>query len=59
MSNVTATRPVIRASVRDVARAAEFLSLIFSAPVVITAADEAVPTPAGHHLVMIVGESPS
>lgn len=58
MSNVLHTRPVIRATVRDVARAAEFLSLLFDAPVVITAADEAVAAPPGHHLVMIVGERP-
>lgn len=55
--NTTATRPVIRATVADVARAAEFLSLMFAAPVVITAADEAVPAPAGHHLVLIIGET--
>lgn len=59
MSNIVRTRPVIRASVTDVARAAEFLSLIFNAPVVITASDEAVEAPAGHHLVLIVGESAS
>ncbi len=59
MSNILHTRPVIRASVADVARAAEFLSLIFDAPVVITAADETVPAPAGHHLIMIVAETAS
>lgn len=57
MSNTTATRPVIRASVSNIAVAAEFLSLLFDAPVMITAADEAVPAPGGHHLVMIVAET--
>ncbi|WP_078321729.1 hypothetical protein [Mycobacteroides chelonae] len=57
MSNTATTRPVIRASVRDIAAAAEFLSAIFDAPVVITAADVAVDAPAGHHLVMIVAEA--
>ena len=57
MSNSTATRPVIRASTADIAALAEFLSLLFDAPVTITAADEAVPAPGGHHLVMIVAET--
>jgi hypothetical protein len=57
VSNTIATRPVIRASTRDIAALAEFLSLLFDAPVMITAADEAVPAPVGHHLVMIVAES--
>ncbi|WP_396909869.1 hypothetical protein [Mycolicibacterium sp.] len=57
MNNATATRPVIRASVADVARAAEFLSAIFDAPVVITSSDVAVPAPSERHLVLIVAES--
>lgn len=57
MSNTTATRPVIRASVSDIAAAAEFLSLLFDAPVLITAADTVVPAPAERHLVMIVAET--
>ncbi|NOP95157.1 hypothetical protein [Mycolicibacterium fortuitum] len=57
MSNVTATRPVIRASVSDIARTAEFLSLLFDAPVLIAAADEVVAAPAERHLVMIVAET--
>ncbi|WP_078315410.1 hypothetical protein [Mycobacterium sp. D16Q16] len=57
MSNVTATRPVIRASVSDIMQLAEFLSTLFDAPVAITAVDEAVPTPAERHLVMIVAET--
>lgn len=57
MSNVTATRPVIRASVPNIAVAAEFLSLLFDAPVTITASDEEVPAPAERHLVMIVAET--
>lgn len=56
MSNVTATRPVIRASVSDIAAAAEFLSALFDAPVVITAADVVVPAPSERHLVMLVAE---
>lgn len=56
MSNVTATRPVIRASVLDIAAAAEFLSALFDAPVVITASDAPVSAPAERHLVMIVAE---
>lgn len=57
MSNTVTTRPVIRASTRDIARPAEFLSLLFDAPVTITSARDEVPAPAGHHLVMIVAES--
>lgn len=57
MSNVTATRPVIRASTADIARTAEFLSALFDAPVSITASDEAVPAPAERHLVMIISET--
>ncbi|MBF9519564.1 hypothetical protein [Mycobacteroides chelonae] len=57
MSNVTANRPVIRASVVDVARTAEFLSMLFDAPVIITASDAVVPAPAERHLVMIVAET--
>lgn len=56
MSNTATTRPVIRATTRDIAATAEFLSLLFDAPVVITAADEAVAAPAERHLVMIVAE---
>lgn len=52
-----ATRPVIRATVADVARAAEFLSLIFAAPVLITSARDEVATPPGHHLILIVSET--
>lgn len=59
MSNVTATRPVIRATTRDIARLAEFLSLLFDAPVMITASDEVVAAPAERHLVMIVAEPPA
>lgn len=58
MSN-TATRPVICASAADIAAAGEFLSALFDAPVMITAADLAVPAPARRHLVMIVVETPS
>lgn len=57
MSNVTATRPVIRASTADIARTAEFLSLLFDAPVLITSASDEVPAPAERHLVMIVAET--
>lgn len=57
MSNVTDTRPVIRASVSNIAQLAEFLSLLFDAPVVITASDVAVDAPAERHLVMIVAET--
>lgn len=57
MSNLVTTRPVIRASSRDIAAAAEFLSLLFDAPVVITAANSEVPAPAERHLVMIVAET--
>lgn len=57
MSNVTATRPVIRASTANIAAAAEFLSALFDAPVVITSSDVAVDAPAERHLVMIVAET--
>jgi hypothetical protein len=57
MSNATDTRPVIRASVSDIAAAAEFLSQMFNAPVIITAADTEVAAPASRHLVMIVAET--
>ncbi|NOR99664.1 hypothetical protein [Mycobacteroides abscessus] len=57
MSNATTTRPVIRATVRDVAAVAEFLSLLFDAPVVITSAGSEVSAPAERHLVMIVAET--
>lgn len=58
MSNLdTTTRPVIRASTRDIATTAEFLSLLFDAPVVITAANTEVATPASRHLVMIVAQT--
>ncbi|WP_100452025.1 hypothetical protein [Mycobacteroides abscessus] len=57
MSNVTATRPVIRASVPNIAVAAEFLSLLFDAPVTITSADQVIAAPAERHLVMIVSET--
>ncbi|QQG95914.1 hypothetical protein HBE99_02730 [Mycobacteroides chelonae] len=59
MSNTTATRPVIRASASDIIRTAEFLSLLFDAPVTITASDEVVSAPAERHLVMIVAETAS
>lgn len=59
MSNTTAaTRSVIRASVREIAKAAEFLSLIFDAPVVITAASDEVSAPSEHHLVMTSRRQP-
>ncbi|WP_255773578.1 hypothetical protein [Mycobacteroides abscessus] len=57
MSNATATRPVIRASVSDIARTAEFLSALFDAPVMITSASDEVPAPAERHLVMIISET--
>ena len=57
MSNTTATRPVIRASVPNIAVAAEFLSLLFDAPVTITSADQVIAAPAERHLVMIVSET--
>ncbi|RIS51956.1 hypothetical protein [Mycobacteroides abscessus] len=57
MSNTTASRPVIRASTADIAALAEFLSLLFDAPVMITASDEVVAAPAERHLVMIVSET--
>lgn len=57
MSNATNTRPVIRASTASIAAAAEFLSAMFDAPVVITAANSEVPAPASRHLVMIVAET--
>lgn len=59
MSNAVSTRPVIRASVSDIAAAAEFLSLLFDAPVLITSADTVVAAPAERHLVMIVAEEVS
>lgn len=57
MSNTVATRPVIRASTADIAALAEFLSLLFDAPVTITSAGDEVSAPSGHHLVMIVAET--
>ncbi|MBE5488597.1 hypothetical protein E3G71_001098 [Mycobacteroides abscessus] len=57
MSNTATTRPVIRASVSDIARTAEFLSLLFDAPVTITSAGDEVHAPAERHLVMIVSET--
>ncbi|MBU9767125.1 hypothetical protein FR943_25245 [Mycobacterium sp. TNTM28] len=57
MSNAADTRPVIRASTADIATTAEFLSCLFDAPVVITAANSEVPAPGGRHLVMIVAET--
>ncbi|QZT56208.1 hypothetical protein [Mycolicibacterium austroafricanum] len=57
MSNTTATRPVIRASTADIAELAEFLSLLFDAPVTITSAGDEVSVPAERHLVMIVAET--
>lgn len=57
MSNIVHTRPVIRASVGDIMQLAEFLSLLFDAPVAITSSDVAVDAPAERHLVMIVSES--
>ncbi|SIJ94958.1 hypothetical protein [Mycobacteroides abscessus] len=57
MSNAVTTRPVIRASTRDIAALAEFLSQLFDAPVTITSARDVVPAPAGHHLVMLVEET--
>ncbi|MFV8137395.1 hypothetical protein ACNQR7_07475 [Mycolicibacterium senegalense] len=57
MSNTTDTRPVIRASTANIAAAAEFLSLFFDAPVVITSANAEVPAPAERHLVMIVAQT--
>ncbi|SHQ39379.1 hypothetical protein [Mycobacteroides abscessus] len=57
MSNTAATRSVIRARTRDITAAAEFLSAVFDAPVVITAANSEVPAPAERHLVMIVAET--
>ncbi|ANO17398.1 Uncharacterised protein [Mycobacteroides abscessus subsp. abscessus] len=59
MSNIVHTRPVIRASVGDIAAVAEFLSILFDAPVVITSSDAAVDAPAERHLVMLVSEVPS
>lgn len=59
MSNTSTTRPVIRAGTRDIAAAAEFLSLMFDAPVIVTAANAEVPAPASRHLVMIVAEAGS
>ncbi|QHN16572.1 hypothetical protein [Gordonia amarae] len=57
MSNTTATRPVIRAITRDIAALAEFLSLLFDAPVTITSAGDEVAAPAERHLVLIVAET--
>lgn len=57
MSNITTTRPVIRASASDIAATAEFLSQLFDAPVVITSAGNEVSAPAERHLVMIVAET--
>lgn len=57
MSNTSTTRPVIRASTANIAAAAEFLSCLFDAPVIITAANSEVPAPASRHLVMIVAET--
>lgn len=57
MRNTTATRPVIRATTADIAAAAEFLSQMFNAPVMITSAGDEVPAPAERHLVMIVAET--
>lgn len=57
--NDIGTRPVIRASTRDIAAVADFLSLLFDAPVVITAASDEVPTPGVQHLVMIVAATPA
>ncbi|MBN7296571.1 hypothetical protein [Mycobacteroides abscessus] len=57
MSNTSTTRPVIRASVSDIAMTAEFLSQLFDAPVIITAANSEVPAPASRHLVMIVAQT--
>ncbi|WP_113964546.1 hypothetical protein [Mycobacterium shimoidei] len=60
MSNITTTtRPVIRASVSDIARLAEFLSMLLDAPVMITSASDEVSAPTERHLVMIVAESPA
>ncbi|MBE5513711.1 hypothetical protein [Mycobacteroides abscessus] len=58
MSTVT-TRPVIRASVGDIARLAEFLSLLLDAPIAITAAGVEVPTPGERHLILIAAEAPT
>lgn len=58
MSNLdTTTRPVIRASTANIAAAAEFLSCLFDAPVVITSACDEVAAPGGRHLVMIVAQT--
>lgn len=57
MSNVSTTRPVIRATTTDIARLAEFLSALFDAPVVITSACDEVSTPGERHLVLIVAET--
>lgn len=59
MSNAAATRPVIRASVMDIGRLAEFLSMLLDAPVIITSASAEVSVPAERHLVLIVAESPT
>lgn len=52
-----ATRPVIRANVSDVARLAEFLSMLLDAPVLITSSRDEVSAPAERYLVLIVAES--
>lgn len=57
MSNTATTRPVIRASTTDIAAAAEFLSQMFNAPVMITSAGDEVPAPAEGHQVMIIWET--
>ncbi|MGV7586369.1 hypothetical protein PJI74_01375 [Mycobacterium kansasii] len=57
MSNLDTTRPVIRASVSDIAMTAEFLSLMFDAPVIVTSACDEVSAPTSRHLVMIVAET--
>ncbi|WP_018600935.1 hypothetical protein [Mycobacterium sp. 155] len=57
--HTTDTRPVIRASTASIAAAAEFLSMMFDAPVVITSAGAEVPTPGERHLILIVAETSS
>ncbi|MCV7194151.1 hypothetical protein [Mycolicibacterium brumae] len=56
MSNAIDTRPVIRASAPDIAAAAEFLSMLFDAPITITSASDEVSAPPERHLVLIVSE---
>lgn len=53
----TDTRPVIRANVSDIARLAEFLSVLLDAPVMITAAGDEVSTPGERHLILIAAET--